>query len=120
MQLLHCYASGVYCNTSVVAKIVLVLTGLLMYNSQTMVKQLQSTEIRSYLTLHVVESNVFNDKEAKDKAELEMSRISLKLEDISFTTPQKSEENRRLGEEIAEESKSQVAKMMIFVKEDFH
>jgi len=60
------------------------------------------------------------NKEAKDKAELEMSRISLKLEDISFTTPQKSEENRRLGEEIAEESKSQVAKMMIFVKEDFH
>ena len=60
-------------------------------------------------------------KEGKNKANFELSRISLKMEDISFSTPQKSEENRLKmnQEDIAEESKSQEAKI-IFVKESMN
>lgn len=51
----------------------------------------------------------------KDKSQFETSRNPLQMEDISFMTPQKSEENRG-KEDIAEESKSQEAKL-IFMKE---
>lgn len=51
----------------------------------------------------------------KEKSQFETSRNPLQMEDISFMTPQKSEENRG-KEDIAEESKSQEAKL-IFVKE---
>lgn len=60
-------------------------------------------------------------KESKNKANFELSRISLRMDDISFSTPQKSEENRLKmnQEDVAEESKSQEAKM-IFVKESMN
>ena len=57
----------------------------------------------------------------KEKSQFETSRIALKVEDISFMTPQKSEEFRGgdKGEDIGEEAKSQEAKL-IFEKKSLH
>lgn len=49
------------------------------------------------------------------KKEFECSQTPLKMEDVSFMTPPKSEENRG-NEEIAEEAKSQEAKMIFMRK----